>query len=565
MRSNNTQKVLSTLLIVYIVSFIGLLVYNLLDIHLYKNKEIIEIFRFGIALEKSLVLYLDYFLAIHTAAIIILYSVFYKPDVVKNTTEQFGSFISSSIITFIILSIIYLFLIIAFAPSVKYSLQGKININNTAVFFLDTANESFERENYESALKYYDLYLTIDGNNREINTLRQLADDKIFRRETDSTSSEITETEEMEEDNIEPFVLLNKARNFFDSKDYASAHYYADLSLKLDPDNNAASILSDLALELLYSYKPVNPNPDSYIFREKTYSFHELKVMGYTALQTPNFIEAFQIFKILAESSPENLEIINFYQESMEGLKTITFFYNEIEEINALPSINNIIFINHNEDIREMILIGQMFHIGTQVYFKNIEIIRLNNSGNITASMFSEYGKFINNYINLNYIKENEEIIFDENKMIELYIDINLLPYFSIEKDTISTISLNNLFSVKDLYDEAGYSKKDVELAFLIKIIHPCLFLILSLLCISIGWSYRARYLGRPPVITFLIMPVTPFVNAIIISLIIYFHRILLGFILATAGFVIALLALIIIEFVLFIISLLILSGQRME
>ena len=149
--------------------------------------------------------------------------------------------------------------------------------------------------------------------------------------------------------------------------------------------------------------------------------------------------------------------------------------------------------------------------------------------------------------------------------MILLSIDPNLLPNFSAGKNTIEKISLNDLFAVMDLYDSAGYNRHDIELAFLLKIVKTCLFMILSLLCISIGWAYRARYLGRPPLITYLIMPVTPFINAVLISLFIYFHRIMLGFLLVTAGFTVALFALVALEFVLFIISLLVLSGQRME
>jgi hypothetical protein len=558
MRRSNTQVTLSTIFFVYLACFLGIFIYNLIDIFLFKGNDIIEIFRLGIAWDKTLSLYLNHFLAIHTAAVVILYSVFFKPDMVKSAVEQFSKLVSSAVITFIVLAIIYLFLIIITVPSVNYSLQSKTNLNDSAVFFLKTANESYKNEDYKNAYKFYDLYLRIDNNNREVNTLRQEADDNISNEKPGTT-------EDIENTGEEPFLLLNKARNFFNGNDFASAHYYANLVLELEPENTAARILADEAYELLYTYKPSDPNPDNYTYKEESYSFYELKVKGYSALQSENYIEAFEIFEILSQTVPSNTEIAVFLEESRAGLNSMAFFYDEIEEINSLPNSKNIIFINSGSSSKEIILIGQLFYVGTDVYFKNVEIIRLNEAGSVISSTFSEYGKITNNYINLNYIKEGEEITFDPAKIIMLNIDPVLLPNFSAGKNTIETISLNNLFSAMELYDNAGYNKKDIELAFLIKIVHPCLFLILSLLCISIGWAYRARYLDRPPLVTYLIMPVTPLVNAIIISLIIYFHKILLGYILATAGFAIALIALIIMEFVLFIISLLILSGQRME
>lgn len=560
MRNNNTQTTLSTIIIIYFVCFIGILIFNLADTFIFKGNEIIGVFRFGMAWDRTLVIYLENILAIHTAAVIILYSVFFKPDLIKNTTEQFSALISSSIITFIILAIVYLLLTIIAVPVVKYSLQSKINLNDSALYFLETGKESYENEDYKTAFKFFELYLRIDNNNKEINLLRQNSEDKIS-----ITEAKITETIENKNAEEEPFILLNKARNFFNAGDYASAHYYANLILKFEPENTAAMILADEALELLYINKPVNTNVINYTYKEETFSFYELKVKGYTALQAENYIESFEIFSILSEAEPENNEIKRFLEESREGLKTIAFFYNEIEDINSLPSSKNIIFLNNNENTKEIILIGQLFNVGSDIYLKNIEIILLDDTGNIISSNFSEYGKITNNYINLNYIKENEEIYFDPEKMIQLNIDPGLLPDFSAGKNAIEKISLNDLFTVMDLYDEAGYNKHDIELAFLMKIVQPCLFLILSLLCISIGWSYRARYLSSPPVITYLIMPVTPFVNAIIISLIIYFHKIILGYLLVTAGFFIALIALIIMEFILFIISIITLSGQRIE
>ncbi len=567
MNKSNTQKVLYTLLVVYILSLVALFIFNLIDINLFKNDEIIEIFRIGIALDKALDFYLENFIAIHTAGIIILYSIFFKPEIMKTTVDRFSKLISSSIITFSVLSLIYLILIILIAPSVKSSLQGKINLNNTAVFFLNTAQENYEKENYEQAVKYFDLYLSIDNNNRDIHTIKQFTEEKIGKPVVvDNTISEDKEVTEVDiEETAESFALLNKAKDFFEQKDYASAHYYAKIVYDLNPGNNAAKILLEEALAQLYTFKPADSNPEYYLYKDEDYSLYELKVKGYSALQSENYIEAYLIFEILTEASPDNKEINDFFIKSREGLKTFSFFYSEIEEINTMPDINNIIFLNNHEDTKEIILIGHMYHIGPQIYFKNIDVIRLNNAGNIIFSIFSEYGKYINNFINLNYIKEDDQIVFDEDKMIELNININLLPYFSIEKNTINTINLNDLFSVRDLYDDAGYNKKNIELEFFIKIIHPCLFLILSLLSISIGWAYRARYLGRPPIITYIIMPIMPFVNAIIISLIIYFHKILIGYILVTSGFIITLISLIIIEFILFVIALIILSGQRME
>ena len=97
---------------------------------------------------------------------------------------------------------------------------------------------------------------------------------------------------------------------------------------------------------------------------------------------------------------------------------------------------------------------------------------------------------------------------------------------------------------------------------FLMRILNPFLFLVVSLLAVSMGWANRARYLGRPPLLTYVMIPVLPFLVSNVIDLLVHAHRILLGFIFVTLSFTVALVLLIALQAVLLVISLLVLAGQ---
>ena len=95
----------------------------------------------------------------------------------------------------------------------------------------------------------------------------------------------------------------------------------------------------------------------------------------------------------------------------------------------------------------------------------------------------------------------------------------------------------------------------------LMRLAHPLLFLVLSLLAVSFGWTYRARYLGRPPLITYILIPLLPFLASLVTTLVVHAHRILLGFFLIALGFTSALALLIVMEGIFLTLSLVLLAG----
>jgi hypothetical protein len=85
-----------------------------------------------------------------------------------------------------------------------------------------------------------------------------------------------------------------------------------------------------------------------------------------------------------------------------------------------------------------------------------------------------------------------------------------------------------------------GEETLSIELA--MRILMPFAFLILSFFAVSFGWALRARYLGRPPLLAIIFLPLVPVAAALTSLMYVHAHRVILGFAVLAGGLPAALL-----------------------
>lgn len=357
-----------------------------------------------------------------------------------------------------------------------------------------------------------------------------------------------------------------------EKEDYFSAHYFAGLALRLESENKKAKFLQAEAQKMLNSY-PTRKSDD------KAADLFKTKLKGLSALEAEDYISAYYIFRELSLDFPEDTEVPEFLAESLKGLKEISFFKDEVdfkdeaENSPPLPGILNIIFINSDENgEREIIHIDKLVKKNKDIYFYGIEVFKF--AEKLEYHLSAPYGKLIDNHINMKCLDREGQIIQplyksgtsgDMGAIIPLSVPAGYLSAFSLEEGRLDRLGLYELFELRKLYDRAGFTAIEVEMRLLIRVARPFLYLILAVLAVAMGWSYRTRYLGRPPLVTYILVPILPFAMVILTDFVLQAHKILLNFFLLSLSFTYAIVFLLLIELLFLVFSLLLLSGQMSD
>ncbi|HUV08273.1 MAG TPA: LptF/LptG family permease, partial [Spirochaetia bacterium] len=432
-----------------------------------------------------------------------------------------------------------------------------------------------------TAVVYYNLYMGIDKQNEEIKRERSRLLEKISkmpaRPKQEERPAEGPGGAEISGKQIESF--LDEASKSMERKDYFLALYYADLASKLDSKNTSADIIRKEALKKVNEQSTVRD-------KDIVSKLFEEKLAGFDALKKEDFVAAYYAFKKLNQEHPEDREISQFLEASLAGLEKNAFFTDEVETNLVLPGVRRIVFINRqNGAERELVYINRIAKTPEGLYMYGIEAMSFSTRGEVGYHLRAPFGKYMTSgeqpkaYINMRCLDKDspehsllptfestsDQLEKEMRYMIALDQKVEYLPYFSPGSAAVTRAGMIDLWNMREAYEKAGYDPHVLMMELLMRILNPFLFLILSLVSVCLGWSLRARYLGSPPIFTYLLVPLLPFVILQIINLLRYAHRVVLGFALLSFGFGAALTALVILEALLLVLSIVLLAGRTTE
>jgi hypothetical protein len=149
-----------------------------------------------------------------------------------------------------------------------------------------------------------------------------------------------------------------------------------------------------------------------------------------------------------------------------------------------------------------------------------------------------------------------------EMTLLALQPTVEQLRSLSLERDALAVLGLPELWRMRGDLGSFGLSREALTVDMAMKMLMPCVFLILSIFSLSLGWAFRARYFGRLSLLAVILMPLVPLVLSVLSLLYVHAHRVIIGFTVLAFGFTAALAVLAALQVVLLVVALIMLAGQ---
>ncbi len=548
---------------------------------------------------QGTLLFLDYLIPIHCAGLLIAYSLLLSSGTRRMETGKvdFRSVVSPAVVLLVVLTLAYTLAVIWWKPAIENDIHTNVTKTVIARNFFDKAKSAFFGKEYTNAARFVRYSLSIEPAWNEALALeRQVRKNIISVEEPVKDTNNATGDRERENAALYRDLsegqtidqIMEKARYYVSIGNYYSSYYWATLAQRLDPGRSDAKTV---AVESINRITANELNAEE----QATRDFYRRKHDGYTALLNRDYLTAYYIFNDLRKRYPDDKDVAEYLAKSTRVVNALSFFTDEVENIEAFPGYGNILFLNKETDsYREFVLIGRMIEVQEGTYFKDVEAIKISKSGIVLSHLKARYGKYTHasvireasgvanigdsdTFINFNCIdRDNASVRIlpvylrreEGNQVLANYL--NIIPpladlrYYRILDDVASGASWTELLSLKldATYEKRGYPSFGIESELIVRSIYPFAFLVFSVLSIAIGWVYRSRYTTRPPVLSYFFIPVFPFILAIFVNLYIYMCTAISGLSLMIWGFTIALIVTCVIQSVVMIVSFLILAGK---
>ena len=576
MRKSVGQNPFTILFFFYLLAFGGFFFYSIFAFPGY-----LAIFQWPFVWTNSFLLFMRYSVPVTVAAVAAAYSLLPTAETVRirSGKQPFSRLVSSHLTTFIVLTVLYTVLILGLHPLAHRNMERFDSLTREARVFRERADRALEDGDRREALHNYQRYLAIDENNRAV--MERTAD--LQREmisgspETSGNRQEVLQTGRIGEPNEgqDPLHLYQMAEEFYDGEDYFSAHYYSTLAYRIDPDRRDARRLAARSLE-----KIAGKDLNKLEVEEKR--LYERKRQGYEYFVNEQYLEAYHVFRELQQSHPQDPDVLSYLQKSEERLSMETFFLDEAEEIDTLPGMTELLFVNSSDgDEREIVFIGKVAGVEAGVFCSDIEVLRFTPRG-VLYHYLAEYGRLHDRTINLHGIDRDsaqrqtvprylsgagrlrhEHLPY----MLSLGPSLEQLPGLQAGKGISAADSLGffSLWQARRWIASYGYVESFLSAEILRRLLLPFSFLVLCLFSVAVGWRFQARFPGRPNRILLVFLPLFPVLAIPLTGLYVHAQRIILAFVLLRFGFSISLTVLLVLQGVLLLTSMVILAGQQVE
>ena len=507
--------------------------------------QILSNFKISWIISNSIRLFIQYLLPIQSTALIIVFSLFFPWKAgIQSIQMPFIDVIGKSILLFLILTLIFTGLTEGILPGILKKQSDQLYLTEIALDYFKRADRDIDSgkadKDFNEISTLLKAYLQIDPDNSVVKDALDWANGaKALKTVTDKP---IIDTEPSTEKNKnEAADILDKANDYNGKAEYFSALYYANLAFKLDPSRLDAQRLAAESREAIRSLEPDKSEKDAN-------KYFERKREGFDMLDGGNPIGAYYIFNELSKLSIDDRDIQEFLERSLEKISTTSFFTEEAREVETLPGIDDIIFL---DDDLTLIHIGKMIlPEKDKAFFFNIEVITINKNGEISIHYTAPYGKFdsTSNSIIMHAIdKDNSNLSLKpkyltgtagnpENIILKLTPKLEELIYLGKISNNIRFMNVLELYHHALTLNKYGYIKEPVEILLLNRILKPFTFLTISFLSVSLGWLLRIRKYSFPW-IAFLLVPIITYLINNILSIYEYGMKLLLGFALFKTGF----------------------------
>ncbi len=480
--------------------------------------------------------------------------------------ERFGSSI-------IVLLVITLAFSVAYGIAHPQAVSNRANLEFSSAFARsrwDSAEAAIEAQNYERALRDLSQYVTIVGESNEAQELMRSVRRQVqleAARQLEDEAGEARTADSPERDAAAgAWELTDRARAAHTAEDYSTAHYLATLALSLDENNEEAARLATEALQRLAASAPDDEeSAQATLFR----SILDAK----ENLDRDKVIDAYYQLKELQEQYPTDIDVARYLALATERVADLTLFMDDVQRALEMPGTAEFAFINaSDESTREVVSIGKLVCTSSGLYAQNIEVMRFTLDGLLEYHLSSDYGKLVDGFLVLTVLDpENPDAIVrptvhhpigggETEHLPEISPSADELWLLAIASADPAGASITDLVRTARSLPVYGLVTEPIEAEMLFRMSMPFTFLILNILVLGFSWRYRSRYLARPPIGTFIVVPSAPIVLLPGYLLLQFAHRILFSALLLWTSLTIAIVLLVVVEGVLLAVALMYLA-----
>jgi len=360
----------------------------------------------------------------------------------------------------------------------------------------------------------------------------------------------------------------------FNEKRYFDAHWLFTLGERLAVEGsaeaaNAARYASD-AWNMIASQAPN-------LREQRLYQIYNLKLSGYQAMNTGDWIRAFYIFQELLTITPDDPDAVNFLAASERGAKEIAFFIDEME-LSLGEILTGALFSLPNNYGRAVIRFSSLTTSNDVAYGMGFEYMSFDENSSLVTSVRSRYAKLLPVILNekeqvlvLTHAldRDNKDNNYDSewlagNKIVGgilLNIKFEELLLLSYIRRGLLKLQVTDLFLAAEISNNFGYVYQIFQAEILNRIGSALFFLPVAILVIVIGWRYRVK--ERPRYLFIIMLPVLPVVFLGFVFLYTSLINTLGIWLVLSMGFGLALTIYIVIMALFLFISLIVLSAQH--
>ena len=546
-------------------------------------------FSSGWIADNGLILFCRAFLVLHSTALLLTFSLLFRPKK-QNSSEPFSKIVGSSLILFLIMAGIG-FLLQEFAiPRAENRQSLRRQKTALAREYKEEADREERAGRYTQALEA--LKRTIALIPGELKVLKDRME-TLDNRLAEAPPAQVSPGEERILEDMSPRELLLQAQRFEDGEDLFSAYYYSSLAHRIDPAMGEAQAMASRLWTLIGTLGPDRGD------RERREIF-DRKKKGTELLSKGKAVEAYYLFLdaqnyLFARNLSPDPDLDTYLSLSRREALKLVFFLSATEKVRVSPGYENIFFLHREKEIPERLPIREYIAFRRLVpdlpekgswMAEGVALMGISSQGE-EYKITAPFGKILpssdspdggESHFRGRLILRGLD---SQNKGETLYTpDLEgtnppellegIMPFIlkPVELQSLTQESLGyrsqDLFSLwqnREVLPSLGNSSSDLDREIFKRLLYPFTFFIAALLSVTIGWRHRHRK-GHLSAVAVILIPALPFLLSLLEQIYGALVATLTGFLLFSMGFVTAMILTLLLQGILFLLSFLFLASQ---
>jgi len=478
------------------------------------------------------------FPAVAFSALVIPFGLVSLEDHYQSFSEMFFKHLVSSVITAIIAAVIYGLIFFLVFPMVKNYEENLIYSGDMYRLAKKSAQDCRDSGDWEKASQFLDICDHVWYNSPELKSLRQevtvnLHEDVSEKNEERSRARAALEADYHILDAVVPLYedqnpidatqAITMSREAFNERRYYDAHWLANLGTRLAVKGSVeAANAARLASEAWNMIASLAPNARE----EHLFELYNLKLSGYKAMGSGEWIRAFYIFQELLSYTPDDPDAKNFIAVSEKNAKESAFFIEEME-LSLGENLNGAVFSIPGADSRIVMRFNSLTTTDDVAYGAGFEYMEFDSNMTPKTSVVSQYAKLTPFKLDGKpqvYVLTHALDRFNKNNDFKgewligspiaggIFLNISfedLLIITDIRRG-LTNLRINELFTAAEKLDNYGYISQVFQAEILNRLGCVLYFLPMAVFVIVIAWRYRTK--RKPRYLFILLLPVLPVV-----------------------------------------------------